>query len=321
METYTPLLKELRGFRFAAFVAIVLASILLVIGIILLALSGIVTDIANRTKISHSGCTDYNDCTTDYKKDPSGCIFLPKQEGESCRSECHNVDALDLRCQTDQVTPGTFVSTCVSPSQENCKGFCLNDVDCGTISSIIGDLAGVCHATTCYYMIDPTGGVTIQGAEVPDLSCSLDYQVFQTTCRSFLNKSDTIIKSNCIVSDVQCQEVTSTLGPVEAAMCYYYYGCSVQQYIPDILLTRSLSRTESSGENRATEERHDQNKDTEKPFKMHFTDHTYIPKNRRKNASPPPLPIVTHSQKESALKKQPKQEPNVAPTPKLGIKL
>lgn len=240
---------ELRGLKLLAFVAIVIASIAIVGMIVALILLGLATSTVDDLKIN-SGCNDNNDCTYDYEKDTGGCINLPKKDGQPCRSECYSAEASDQTCMNVQLTPGLLTPICQSPSQQFCRGFCLNNADCPLLSTVFGDVAGTCFGTTCYYRFDPSGGVTIDGNEIPDLTCSQDYQIFRTSCMRYLNTSDTLIESRCIVSDVQCEPATTSLGSAAIGICYYYHACSIQQYIPIALLTRSISSQDNKrGEN------------------------------------------------------------------------
>lgn len=241
-STSRPILaREMRGLKLLAFVAIVISSIAIVGMIVALILLGLATTAVDDLRINDSGCDDNNDCTYDYEKDTGGCINLPKQDGEPCRSECYSAEASDQTCLGMQLTPGVLTPVCQSPSQQFCKGFCLNNVDCPLLSTVFGDVAGTCFGTTCYYRFDPSGGVTIDGNEIPDLTCSQDYPIYRTSCMSYLNQSDTLIQSKCIVSDVQCESATTNLGSALVGICYYYHACSVQQYIPISMLTRTVS--------------------------------------------------------------------------------
>lgn len=323
--------KELRGVKFGTFITVVLATIAIIGMIIALILLGLATDTVNNLKIN-DGCNDYNDCTYDYEKDSGGCINLPKKQGDSCRSECYETEASDQTCSNLQITPGVLTPVCTSPSQQFCKGFCLTDGDCPALSTIAGDVAGECFATTCYYRIDPTGGVTIDGTEVPDLICNQDYQVYQTTCESYLNTSDTLIKSRCIISDVQCETVTTNLGTAPAAICYYYHACSVQQYIPVVALLRNApqrrkefngmikSVTAKNGRVVTSDKRDQSNTATSvkenKGPNFNLIGHKYDPKNKRvEKPFQPPVVIPEKDEKETTT-----EQYQTVPRSKLGIR-
>lgn len=324
--------KELRGLKFGSFITIVFATIAIIGMIIALVLLGLATDTVNNLKIN-DGCNDYNDCTYDYEKDSGGCINLPKKQDDSCRSECYDAEATDQTCSSLQITPGVLTPVCTSPSQQFCKGFCLTDGDCPALSTIAGDVAGECFATTCYYRIDPTGGATIDGNEVPELICNQDYQVYQTTCESYLNTSDTLVKSRCIISDVQCETVPTNLGSAPAAICYYYHACSVQQYIPVMIMKRSLSqkRKEFSGmiktvtakngrvvtsDNSDPAPAASEKKERASP-NFNLIGHKYDPKNKRvEKPFQPPVVIPEKEENEASTAKQ----PSTVPRSKLGIR-
>jgi len=326
--------RELNGVKFGTFITVVLATIAIIGMIIALILLGLATDTVNNLKIN-DGCDDYNDCTYDYEKDSGGCINLPKKQGDSCRSECYESEATDQTCSNLQITPGVLTPVCTSPSQQFCKGFCLTDGDCPALSTVAGDVAGECFATTCYYRIDPTGGATIDGNEVPELICNQDYQVYQTTCESYLNTSDTLVKSRCIISDVQCETVTTNLGTAPAAICYYYHACSVQQYIPIVALFRNspqrknefngMIKTVSAKNGRVvTSDKKesvtpDPSKGKKRSPNFNLIGHKYDPKNKRIEKPFQP-PVVMPDKKEKEKETETKQAQTV-PRSKLGIRL
>jgi len=316
METHQQFLREIKGFRLSSLVSIVLTFLTFALTIVLVVLVSMITSDVDTLKISHSGCNDYNDCTVDYSKEPAGCIHYPKEEGTLCSSSCHDQSSESLFCQNELLSSGISKATCSSYSLNSCKGFCLSNNDCGTISTVVGNLIGNCFATTCYYTLDPTGGTTIEGNEVPDLVCDAQKQIYHSTCRSFLNHSDLVVKSDCIVSDVQCETVISDLGAVQVPICYYYYGCSVQQYIPEILVSRNIERKtrdnavvpdkaikptkyvkaqtpiqklqkEMGNMQRETNSKQENNLETDVKMPLYkLTPHTYKPKNKRKKNYP-----------------------------------
>jgi len=324
--------SELRGLKLAAFVGIVVAVVTFIIAVVILVLMSIATDTINNLKVS-SGCGDNNDCTYDYEKDTGGCINLPKAIGTSCRSECYEAEATDQTCSSLQLTPGVLAPVCTSPSQQYCKGFCLADVDCPVLSTIAGDVAGECFATTCYYRIDPTDGATVDGDEIPDLVCNRDYQIYQTTCESYLNTSNSLVKSRCIISDVQCETVPTNLGTASAAICYYYHACSVQQYIPLVLKKRMVQafsernnrgrNTKNALPNAPQTSNSDVNRGKkDRPFNL--IEHKFTSKNKRVNPAPPQAvkPARTNIDSKAAASQSVDQEKkSTLAQPKLGIRL
>jgi hypothetical protein len=227
--------REFQGMKLANGFNICIAIVILILTIVILVLISSSQSILNSVDLE-TGCNDNNPCTHDVKRKEGGCVFLPKETGDVCSSQCFET-ASDSTCQYFQLTRGFLTPLCYSPTVETCSGTCSVDGDCPQIAStVVGytPLNGTCYGNVCYYTfnIDDLSG-DFESSEIPPLTCNADDEVFKTFCSSKLDPTDPYVAEGCIIPEVQCEsaDVVDPPGTALVPICYYYFWCSIQQYI------------------------------------------------------------------------------------------
>jgi len=223
---------EMQGVKYATFMNVVIVILVFIAIVIALILIGIGSSILDDYQLSGTKCEDGNTCTYDLERSKGGCIYVPKPPGHSCTSECYR-STPDLGCVNLQLTKGVLTPKCVSPTLSACRGTCEVDGDCVDLPTQAGGVTGECKENTCYYVRDQTGDGDYDSSEIPDLDCTPEAEAFQNYCSAYLNTSDPIVQQACISFSVQCESAPlDGGGTTSIPVCYYYFWCSVQAYVP-----------------------------------------------------------------------------------------